>query len=71
MNSQLINLAISQEDGSMPGEGLSVLETVTYFVLAPTGLFIGISLIVYLAVRPKKCTRHRRSCNYKNQLITL
>ena len=53
MNSQLINLAINQEDGSMPGEGLSVLETVMYFVLAPTGLFIGISLIVYLAVRPK------------------
>ena len=53
MNSQLINLAINQEDGSLPGEGLSVLETVMYFVLAPTGLFIGISLIVYLAVRPK------------------
>ena len=53
MSSQLINLAISQEDGSLPGEGLSVLETVMYFVLAPTGLFIGISLIVYLAVRPK------------------
>ena len=53
MNSQLINLAINQEDGSMPGEGLSVLETVMYFVLAPTGLFIGISLIVYLAVWPK------------------
>ena len=53
MNSQLINLAISQEDGSLPGEGLSVLETVMYFVLAPTGLFLGISLIVYLAVRPK------------------
>ncbi len=53
MNSQLINLAINQEDGSMPGEGLSALETVLYFVLAPTGLFIGISLIVYLAVRPK------------------
>ena len=53
MNSQLINLAISQEDGSLPGEGLSVLETVMYFVLAPAGLFIGIALIVYFAVRPK------------------
>jgi hypothetical protein len=53
MNSQILNLAISQEDGSLPGDGLSVLETVMYFVLAPTGLFIGISLIVYLAVRPK------------------
>jgi len=53
MNSQILNLAINQEDGSMPGEGISVLETVMYFVLAPTGLFIGISLIVYLAVRPK------------------
>jgi len=53
MNSQILNLAISQEDGSLPGDGISVLETVMYFVLAPTGLFIGISLIVYLAVRPK------------------
>jgi len=53
MNSPILNLAISQEDGSLPGDGLSVLETVMYFVLAPTGLFIGISLIVYLAVRPK------------------
>ena len=53
MNSQIINLAINQEDGSLPGEGLSVLETVMYFVLAPTGLFVVISLIVYLAVRPK------------------
>ena len=53
MNSQLLNLAINQEDGSLPGEGLSVLEAVMYFVLAPAGLFIGIALIVYFAVRPK------------------
>jgi hypothetical protein len=53
MNSQILNLAISQEDGSMPGEGLTALETFTYFFLAPAGLFIVISLIVYLAVRPK------------------
>lgn len=31
MNSQILNLAINQEDGSMPGEGLTVLETFTYF----------------------------------------
>ena len=53
MNSQLINLAINQEDGSLPGEGLNALETFTYFFLAPAGLFVVISLIVYLAVRPK------------------
>ena len=53
MNSQLINLAINQEDGSLPGEGLTALETFTYFVLAPVGLFIGISLIVYLMTRPR------------------
>ena len=53
MNSQLINLAINQEDGSLPGEGLTALETFTYFFLAPAGLFVVISLIVYLAVRPK------------------
>jgi len=53
MNSQILKLAINQEDGSMPGEGLTALETFTYFFLAPAGLFIIISLIVYLAVRPK------------------
>ena len=53
MNSQLLNLAISQEAGSLPGQGLTALETFTYFFLAPAGLFLVISLIVYLAVRPK------------------
>ena len=53
MNSQLLNLAITQEDGSLPGQGLTALETFTYFFLAPAGLFLVISLIVYLAVRPK------------------
>ena len=53
MNSQLLNLAINQEDGSLPGEGLTALETFTYFFVAPAVLFIVISLIVYLAVRPK------------------
>lgn len=53
MNSQIINLAITQEDGTMAGEGLTALQTFTYFVLAPVGLFIGISLIVYLMTRPR------------------
>ena len=53
MNPQLLNFAINQEDGSLPGEGLTALETFTYFFLAPAGLFVVISLIVYLAVRPK------------------
>ena len=41
--SQLIN----QEPGSLPGQGLTALQTFSYFVAAPIGLFLGISLIVW------------------------
>jgi hypothetical protein len=47
--SQLIN----QEPGSLPGPGLSALQTFTYFVAAPIGLFLGISIIVW-ALTSKK-----------------
>jgi hypothetical protein len=35
------------EDGSFAGEGLTILQTLTYFVIAPTALFIVISFFAY------------------------
>ena len=37
----------NQEDGTVAGDGLSVLETFTYFFAAPTVLFVAISVITY------------------------
>ena len=45
---------INQEPGAMPGEGLTALQTFTYFVVAPIGLFLGISLIVWALTGDKK-----------------
>lgn len=39
-------LALYREDGDEPGVGLSVLETLAYFVGAPVLLYVVISLIV-------------------------
>jgi hypothetical protein len=45
---------INQEPGSMPGEGLTGLQTFTYFVAAPIGLFLVISIIVWAFTGQKK-----------------
>jgi len=45
---------INQEPGAMPGQGLTALQTFTYFVAAPTALFLGISLIVWPLTGEKK-----------------
>ena len=45
---------INQEPGAMPGEGLTALQTFTYFFAAPIGLFLGISLIVWALTGDKK-----------------
>ena len=37
----------AQEDGTNAGEGLSALETFTYFFAAPVALFLVISVITY------------------------
>ena len=37
---------INQEPGAMPGEGLTALQTFSYFVAAPTVLFVVISALV-------------------------
>jgi hypothetical protein len=38
----------------MPGQGLTALQTFTYFVAAPIALFLGISLIVWALTGEKK-----------------
>jgi hypothetical protein len=45
---------INQEPGSLPGEGLTAIETFTYFVAAPVGLFLLISLITWAFTGEKK-----------------
>ena len=45
------------EDGTFAGEGLTILQTLTYFVAAPTILFVVISFFAYITakeVRGKK-----------------
>jgi hypothetical protein len=45
---------INQEPGAMPGQGLTALQTFTYFVAAPVGIFLAISLIVWALTGEKK-----------------
>ena len=44
----------NQEDGTLAGEGLSALETFTYFFAAPTVLFLAISVITYALTGERK-----------------
>lgn len=53
--------AINQEPGAMPGKGLTALETFSYFVAAPIGLFIVISLIVWALTGEKKDKKSKSS----------
>ena len=45
---------INQETGALPGEGLTALQTFTYFVAAPIGLFLIISIAVWAFTGEKK-----------------
>ena len=45
---------IAQEDGFIPGPGLSTLETVTRYVVAPTILFVVIAGITFALTAPRK-----------------
>ena len=49
--------AINQEPGAMPGEGLTAVETLSYFVAAPIALFIVISLITWALTGEKKSSK--------------
>ena len=44
----------NQEDGTVAGEGLSVLETFTYFFAAPVVIFVAISVITYALTGDRK-----------------
>ena len=44
----------NQEDGTVAGDRLSVLETFTYFFAAPTVLFVAISVITYALTGDRK-----------------
>ena len=50
---QILSLE-NQEDGTLAGEGLSTIETFTYFFAAPTVLFIAISVITYALTGERK-----------------
>ena len=50
----LLSGNINQEPGAMPGEGLTALQTFTYFVAAPIGLFLAIAVIVWALTGDKK-----------------
>ena len=39
------------EDGTFAGEGLTFLESFTYFVIAPTVLFVVISFFAYITAK--------------------
>lgn len=55
LSQSAIELAmINQEPGSLPGEGLTALQTFTYFVAAPIGLFLGISFLSWITSGEKK-----------------
>lgn len=39
----------TQEDGSLPGPGLTALQTILYFIVTPIALFTVIAIVVVLA----------------------
>jgi hypothetical protein len=48
---------INQEGGAEPGEGLTALQTFTYFVAAPVAIFTVIALLSWFASAPKKAKK--------------
>jgi hypothetical protein len=50
------------EDGSLAGEGLTVMQTLTYFVGAPVLLFVVISFFAYVTAKETR-KKSRKSIN--------
>ena len=46
--------AVPQEGAAEPGEGLTALQTVLYFIIAPLSLFLAIVIIGYAIHRPRE-----------------
>ena len=42
------------EDGSLAGPGISIFEIVVTFLVIPTVMFVVISFLAYVAVKPRK-----------------
>jgi len=51
----------AQEDGTVAGEGLSAIETFTYFFAVPTILFVAISVLVYALTGERKKSENKSS----------
>ncbi len=51
------------EDGTVAGEGLTFLQTFTYFFVAPTVLFVVISFFAYITTKEVRAKSKRRSVN--------
>ncbi|MFD4858296.1 hypothetical protein [Streptomyces atratus] len=47
-------LALTRDDGDDPGPGLSVMETIVQFVVAPIALFVVIAGLVMIFDKSKK-----------------
>lgn len=47
-------LALIRDDGDDPGTGLSVIDTIGLYVVAPIGLFVIIAGLVMLLDKSKK-----------------
>lgn len=45
---------VAQEGGAEPGEGLTALQTFTYFFAGPTLVFVVISALAWFASAPKR-----------------
>lgn len=54
MINPMVNPMVNQEGNAQPGKGLTFLETFTYFVAAPVGLFLIIGGLSWVASAPKK-----------------
>ena len=48
------------EDGTVAGEGLTFLESFTYFVIAPTVLFVVISFFAYITAKEVRGKKKRK-----------
>jgi hypothetical protein len=51
----------NQEDGTLAGEGLSALQTFTYFFVAPVALFLVISVLSYASTGDRKKSKNAAS----------
>lgn len=60
---------INQEGGAQPGQGLTALQTVTYFVLAPLGLFVVIGGLAWISSAPKTDKAAKEKIDVINQII--